>query len=326
MSQARIGDDVYGEDPTVNELQDKAAAMLDKEAALFVASGTMGNLVGILAQATRGDQVVLGADAHSLRSEAGSMAALGGVVPRSLPTDSSGMMKLCDLEVAITPDDPHYPRNRLIALENTYGAKQGMPQPVEYFAEVRSFANAHGLNIHLDGARLFNAAVALEVSAAEIVRHVDTVSFCLSKGLCAPIGSVVSGSSEFIHEARRIRKALGGGMRQAGIMAAAGIVAIEEMIDRLSDDHQVARHLASGLSEINGIRLRPGEIRTNIVMFELEESVQRSAAEVAEAVRESSGILLGTIGPRVFRAVTHYWVGLDEVEQLLEQLKKALPA
>jgi len=324
MSVARVGDDVYGEDPTVNELQTKAAALLGKESALFVASGTMGNLVGILAQATRGDQVLLGADAHSFRSEAGSMAALGGVVPRPLSTDAFGMMNLRELEAAISPDDPHYPRNRLVALENTYGARQGMPQPIEYFAEVRTFADMFGLSIHLDGARLFNAAVALGVSAAQIVQYVDTVSFCLSKGLCAPVGSVVCGTREFIHEARRIRKALGGGMRQAGIVAAAGIVAIEEMIDRLADDHRVAKQLAIGLSEIEGIRLDPNEIRTNIVMFELDDSVQRSVEDVAQAVFDDSGVLIGTRGERGFRAVTHYWVGTDDVERLLVQVRKAL--
>ncbi len=324
MAQARVGDDVYGEDPTVNELEARAAARLGKEAGLLVASGTMGNLVGILAQATRGEQVLLGADAHCFRSEAGSLSALGGVVPRPLPTDSAGMMRIGDLEAAISPDDPHYPKNRLVAVENTYGARQGKPQPIGYLAEIRDFADRHGLAVHLDGARLFNAAVALDVDAAELVQYADSVSFCLSKGLCAPVGSVVCGSAAFIHEARRIRKALGGGMRQAGIIAAAGIVALDQMIDRLAEDHRLARYLAQELATIPGIRLDPDEIESNIIYFDLDDDIPWSAGEVAQRLRDESGILLGVSGERRFRAVTHYWVGHNEADCLLEHLRPAL--
>jgi threonine aldolase len=319
-----VGDDVYGEDPTVNALEARAAALLGMEAALFVASGTMGNLVGILAQATRGDQVLLGVDAHCYRSEAGSLSALGGVVPRPLPTDSAGMMRISDLEAAITPDDPHYPKNRLVAVENTYGARQGKPQPLHYLSAIRDFADRYGLAVHLDGARLFNAAVALQVDASEIGQYVDSVSFCLSKGLCAPVGSVVCGTAPFIHEARRIRKALGGGMRQAGIMAAAGLVALEEMIDRLVEDHRLAKYLAQGLAAIPGIRLDPNEIESNIIFFELQDDIPWTADEVVRRLREQSGILLGTSGERRFRAVTHFWVGRDEADSLLEHLPRAL--
>lgn len=324
MSHAKVGDDVYGEDPTVNELEAKAASMLGKEAGLFVASGTMGNLVGILTQATRGDQVLLGTDAHCFRSEAGSLAALGGVVPRPLSTDSHGMMQLAELEAAICPDDPHYPKNRLVALENTYGARQGKPQPLAYLAQIRDFADRHGLAVHLDGARLFNAAVSLNVDALEIVQYVDSVSFCLSKGLCAPVGSVVCGTSSFIREARRIRKALGGGMRQAGIMAAAGIVALEQMIDRLAEDHWLARSLAEGLASMPGIRLNPDEIESNIIFFNLENDIPRTAGQIALRLKEDSGIMLGVSGERRFRAVTHYWVGQSEADSLLEHLRLAL--
>lgn len=324
MANAAIGDDVYGEDPTVNELQARAAELLGKEDALFVASGTMGNIVGILAQATRGDQVLLGGDAHVFRSEAGSISAFGGVVPRPLPTDSIGRMCLEDLDAAVCPDDPHYPRSRLIAVENTYGARQGAPIPVEYFAEIRSFADKHGLSVHLDGARLFNAAAALGVQAVEITEYVDSVSFCLSKGLCAPVGSVVCGSAAFVHEARRIRKALGGGMRQAGILAAAGLVSLAEMIDRLAEDHKNASRLAYGLSTIPGINIRPNEIKTNIVFFELEKDVPCSAEEVATHLRQNGNVLLGVTGELGFRAVTHYWVGSDEVDILLSQMRLAL--
>jgi threonine aldolase len=324
MVEANIGDDVYGEDPTVNELEAKAAAMLGKESGLFVASGTMGNIVGVLAQATRGEQVILGQDAHVFRSEAGSISALGGVVPRPMPTDLMGRMDIVDLEAAISPDDPHYPRSRLVAVENSYGARQGAPLPSEYFADVRSVADRHGMKVHLDGARLFNAAVALGVQAAEITRHVDSVSICLSKGLCAPVGSVVCGSNAFIREARRIRKALGGGMRQAGFLAAAGIVALDEMIPNLAKDHDNARRLAKGLAAIPGIRLNPDEIRTNIIFFDLKEDVPWTAVEVAGKVREECGVLLGVTGERGFRAVTHYWVGPGEVETLLQQLRSIM--
>jgi threonine aldolase len=324
MAGAEIGDDVYGEDPTVNALEAKAASMLGKEAGLFVASGTMGNLVGLLAQATRGDQVLLGTDAHCFRSEAGSLSALGGLVPRPLPTDASGMMRFDDLEGAITPDDPHYAKSRMVAVENTYGAKQGKPLPLTYLADIRAFADRHDLSVHLDGARLFNAAVALGVPAADIVQYVDSVSFCLSKGLCAPVGSVVCGSNSFVHEARRIRKALGGGMRQAGIMAAAGIVALDEMVDRLVEDHQLAAYLAQGLAAIPGILLDPKQVESNIIFFELDDDVPWTAAEVARRVRDSSGILLDAGAQRGFRAVTHYWVGQQEADALLEHLRRTL--
>lgn len=324
MAQARVGDDVYGEDPTVNELEARAAARLGKEAGLLVASGTMGNLVGILAQATRGEQVLLGIDAHCFRSEAGSLSALGGVVPRPLPTDSAGMMCLGDLEASIGPDDPHYPKNRLVAVENTYGYRQGKPQPISYLAEIRDFADRHGLAVHLDGARLFNAAVALDVDAAELVQYADSVSFCLSKGLCAPVGSVVCGPAAFIHEARRIRKALGGGMRQAGIIAAAGIVALDQMIDRLAEDHHLARYLSQELAAIPGIKLDPDEIESNIIYFELDDDIPWSAGEVARRLRDESGILLYVSGERRFRAVTHYWVGREEADSLVEHLRLAL--
>ncbi len=324
MMEARIGDDVYGEDPTVNELETVAADLVGKEAGLFVVSGTMGNLTGILAQATRGEQVLLGNDAHCFRSEAGSLSALGGVVTRTLQTDFMGRMGVEDLEHAISPDDPHYPRSRLIAVENSYGAKQGRPIPTDYFAEIRVCADRHDLSIHLDGARLFNSAVALGVEASEITRYVDSVSFCLSKGLCAPAGSVVCGSTAFIKEARRIRKALGGGMRQAGILAAAGIVALEEMIDRLAEDHENARRLAMGLAAIPEIELNPEDIQTNIIFFELSDDVPWTAADIARKLRDDGQVLIGVKGERGFRAVTHFWVGSNEVEELLGQLRLAL--
>lgn len=324
MATARVGDDVYGEDPTVNELEALAATRTGKEAGLFVASGTMGNLCAVLAHAGRGDEAILGADCHVLSWEAGSMAALGGVVPYPLPTDDYGRMSPEAVENAVRDDDPHLPRSRLVLVENSYGAKHGYPLPPAYFAEIEAVARRHGLAIHMDGARLFNAAVARNIDAATIARHVDSVTFCLSKGLCAPVGSVLCGSAEFIARARRARKALGGGMRQAGVLAAAGIVALNEMVERLAGDHERARHLATGLAQIPGVRLDVDKVCTNMVFFNLADDVPLSSEDVAKEMRETAGVWVGTNGPRGFRAVTHYWIDDDNVRSFLGALEHVL--
>jgi threonine aldolase len=324
MAGARVGDDVYGEDPTVIELEETAAARVGKEAALFVASGTMGNLVAILTHARRGDEAIVGADAHTIRWEAGGMAVLGGVVPKPLPTDVWGRMDIAAIEDAVSENDPHLPRTRLVLLENSYGARNGFPLPPEYFASVRDVADRHGLAIHLDGARLFNAAVALDLAPQAVTRHVDSVSFCLSKGLSAPVGSVLCGTEDFVKEARRARKLVGGGMRQAGVVAAAGLVALEKMVDRLAMDHTRARRLADGIRSIPGLVVLPPEVRTNIVYFELEDSVPYSAADIVETLQREDQIWLGSAGERRFRAVTHTWIGDEDVTRLLEALRKAL--
>ncbi len=324
MAAAPVGDDVYGEDPTVNELEALAAAKLGKEAGLFVASGTMGNLCAVLAHAGRGDEAILGADCHVYSWEAGGMAALGGVVPHPLPTDCYGRMDPAAVEDAVREDDPHLPRSRLVLVENSYGAKHGYPLPPTYFAEIEAAARRHGLVLHMDGARLFNAAVTQNIDAAAIVRHVDSVTFCLSKGLCAPVGSVLCGSADFIYKARRARKALGGGMRQAGVLAAAGIVALNGMVERLSDDHDHARQLAEGLNRIPGARVDVDMVRTNMVFFELADDIGLSSEEVAELMRKTAGVWVGTNGPRGFRAVTHYWIGDREVQTFLGALEDVL--
>lgn len=324
MAHASLGDDVYGEDPTVNALESMAAEKVGKEAALFVASGTMGNLVGILSHAERGDEAIVGEDAHTYLSEAGNMSSLGGVVPRILPTDGQGRMGLAAIESAVRMDDPHYPRSRVIALENSYARKQGYPIAPDYFADVRRIADRHDLRIHLDGARLFNAVVALGVDAREITQHVDSVSFCLSKALCAPVGSLLCGSAELIHRARRVRKSVGGGMRQAGVLAAAGIVALEQMVDRLANDHACARSLADGLAAIPGIIVSPETVKTNMVFFGLDESVPLSLQDVITDLRHRANVWLGTVAGSRFRAVTHYWTGPAEVQTLLDALRETL--
>jgi threonine aldolase len=324
MAAAPVGDDVYGEDPTVNELEALAAAKVGKEAGLFVASGTMGNLTAVLTHAGRGDEAILGADSHVFCWEAGGMAALGGVVPRPLPTDRYGRMAADAVEYAVREDDPHVPRSRLILVENSYGARHGYPLPPSYFAEIEVVARRHGLAIHMDGARLFNAAVAQNVDAAEIAQHVDSVTFCLSKGLCAPVGSVLCGPADFIHQARRARKALGGGMRQAGILAAAGIVALNEMVERLCDDHAHARLLAEGLARLPGVHVEIDMVRTNMVFFDLADDVPLSAADVIARLSESANAWVGENGSRGFRAVTHYWIGVDDVQTFLSALEQVL--
>ncbi len=324
MANAPVGDDVYGEDPTVNQLEALAAAKTGKEAGLFVASGTMGNLTAILSHATRGDEAIVGEDSHTYLWEAGGMAVLGGIMPHPLPTDAVGRMDLAQIEASVRGDDPHWPISRLILVENSYGHKHGYPIPTDYFAAVRRIADRHGLAVHMDGARLFNTAVALNLTAADIAKDVDSVTFCLSKGLCAPVGSVLCGSVEFIHKARRTRKLLGGGMRQAGILAAAGIISLNEMVERLADDHARAQTLVQGLAQIPGIVAQPEMVKTNMVFFDLSDDVPLTTEEIIVAMREKAGIWLGALGERRFRAVTHYWIGDKEVELFLETLTRIL--
>jgi threonine aldolase len=324
MAGAQLGDDVYGEDPNVNALEALGAEKVGKEAGLFVASGTMGNLVGILSHANRGDEAIVGEDAHTYVAEAGTMATIGGIVPRPLQTDRTGRMDLAELELAVRPDNPHFPRSRLILVENSYGRRQGYPIAPDYFAQVKRIAMRHGLSVHLDGARLFNAAVALGVSACELAEHADSVSFCLSKGLCAPVGSVICGSAGFIHRARRMRKSLGGGMRQAGVLAAAGIVSLKRMVDRLADDHEKAKNLALGLAEIPGIQVDPDMVKTNMVFFELEDGVPLRREQVLESLRREAGIWVGTSGQAGYRAAAHYWIRDEDVALLCEALRTVL--
>jgi len=328
MAKAEVGDDVFGEDPTINRLEEIAAARMQKEAALFVASGTMANLVALLTHCGRGDEVIVGDKAHTFVNEVGGMAALGGIQPRTIPNQPDGTLALDDITGAIRGDNVHWPRTRLIALENTHNACYGSPLSPAYMQSVYDLAHAHGikalqppLGVHTDGARIFNAAIALGVPAHEFARYTDTISFCLSKGLSAPVGSLICGSRAFIAEARRQRKMVGGGMRQAGILAAAGIVALETMVDRLAEDHANAKVLAEGLADIPGIELDPARVKTNIVFLDL--SGELTAPQLAERLARD-GVLIGAAGERRMRAVTHYGIERADIEAALSAVKRAL--
>jgi len=312
---AELGDDVYGEDPSTNRLEKMAADQMGKEAALLVPSGTMGNLVCVLTHCARGEEVILGDKSHTFLNEAGGMSALGGIQPHTVPNQPDGTMRLEDIEAAIRGDNVHFPRTRLICLENTHNRCNGSPLAAEYMDSVAALAKRHGLLVHLDGARVFNAAVALGVKVTELTQGVDSLIFCLSKGLSAPIGSMVCGSREFIAEALRTRKVLGGGMRQTGIIAAAGTIAVEQMVDRLAEDHMNARRLAEGIAQIPGLSIDPARIKTNIIFFDLV-SDQLTPDEFIKRLGPK-GIKLLPTGLCRFRMVTHYGINSEDIDAAL---------
>lgn len=322
MASAPVGDDVFGEDPTINRLQGMAAEKVGKEAGLFIPSGTMGNLIALLAHCGRGDEMIVGAQSHIVFYEGGGASYLGGIHSRQVREQPDGALALEDIEALIRPEDVHQPPTRLIAIENTHNRCGGTFQSPQYIRSLADFAHARGLVVHMDGARLFNAAAAQNVDARELSGPVDSVTFCLSKGLCAPVGSVLCGSAAFIARARHIRKHLGGGMRQAGVIAAAGIVALENMVERLVEDHARARNLAEGLSEIPQIKLDKMP-PTNMVFFSLADSV-RLTVEQIEAQMKERGILVEAMGKRRFRLVTHYWIDDAAVEKTVEAFKAVL--
>ncbi|WP_213876178.1 low-specificity L-threonine aldolase [Pseudomonas sp. dw_358] len=302
MARAPVGDDVYGEDPTVNRLEQSLAGRLGFAQGLFVPSGTMSNLLGLMAHCDRGEEYIVGQQAHTYKYEGGGAAVLGSIQPQPLEVQADGSLDLAQVVAAIKPDDFHFARTRLLALENTM---QGKVLPLGYLAEARRLTQAHGLSLHLDGARLYNAAVKLGVEAREITRHFDSVSVCLSKGLGAPVGSVLCGSADLIGRARRLRKMVGGGMRQAGILAAAGLYALDHQVERLAEDHANAQQLASGLAEL-GYRVEP--VQTNMVYVDMgsqSEAFRLFAAEQGVLVTASSRL----------RLVTHLDVSRSQIEQ-----------
>ena len=322
MAAAPVGDDVFGDDPTVNRLQELAAEKVGKESGLFVPSGTMGNLIALLVHCGRGDEAILGARAHTVLYEGGGISYLGGIHSRQVMEQPDGSLALEDIEALIRPEDVHQPATRLVSIENTHNRCGGTFQTPGYIRSLAEFAHARGLVVHMDGARLFNAAVAQGVDPRDLTGPVDSVTFCLSKGLCAPVGSVLCGSRAFIARARHIRKHLGGGMRQAGVIAAAGIVALESMIARLAEDHTRAKNLAEGLSEIPHIHL-DGMPPTNMVFFNLADSVPLTVEQI-EAQMQERGILVHATGKRRFRLVTHYWVDDAAVEKTVDAFKALL--
>jgi threonine aldolase len=324
MYQAELGDDVYGEDPTVNRLEQLSAERMGKEAALFVVSGTMGNLVALLTHCGRGDEVIMGDQAHTFIYEQGGSSALGGIHVHTVPNLPDGSLDPAQVRDAVRSPNIHFPFTRLICLENTHNRCGGAVVSLEQMDAIRAVAQEAGVQLHLDGARVFNAAVALGVPVADIAARVDTIQFCLSKGLSAPVGSVIAGPAEFIARARRMRKVVGGGFRQAGVLAAAGIVALETMVDRLTEDHANAQALARGLAEIPAIKIDPSAVRTNIVMFGLSDpGMQMSTVQQGLADR---GVRINAADAHRFRAVTHYGISAEDIICVLDAVQEVVGA
>lgn len=315
MYEAEVGDDVYGEDATVNRLQQVMAERADKEAGLFVASGTMGNQLAVLAHTNRGDELICEADAHIFYSEVGGISAIGGIQPRTI-VGQRGIMSAEQIRHHIRETgDIHQPPTSLICLENTHNRAGGVCYPLTVLDEIRAVADEKGIAVHMDGARVFNAAIARHVSLKTVTKTADSISICISKGLCAPVGAVLVGSTAFIERARRYRKMLGGGMRQAGILAAAGLVAIETMVDRLADDHRRAKRLAVGFG------LDPSTVETNIVMLDTQPR-NVTAAALAEKLLPY-GVKASPFGEYTLRFVTHYGIEDKDVEQAIAAVRKA---
>ncbi|MCW8859068.1 MAG: low-specificity L-threonine aldolase [Deltaproteobacteria bacterium] len=323
MAKAVVGDDVYGEDPTINQLEADAAAMFGMEAGLFVTSGTQGNLIALITHAPRGSEVILGDKAHIFVYEQGGMSAVGGIMPHTLSVQQDGTLKLDDIERAIRGDDSHFPRTKVIAIENTQGTVGGVPLSPEYTQQVADLAHRHQLKLHIDGARIFNAATYLGVSPAVIINGADSMTFCLSKGLGAPVGSILVGNREFIAEARRARKLLGGGMRQAGVLGAAGLIALHKMSQRLADDHQNAAYFLEQLKTVPDIDILSQH--TSFVFFTLTDSAKLSPADFSAKMRQHNILLRPYPGfERKFRVVMHHWITRKKVDQVIRAMKHVL--
>jgi threonine aldolase len=329
MYRAELGDDVYGEDPTINRLQELAAEVTGKPAALFVPSGSMGNIAAVLSHAGRGQSVIVGDQSHIYRYEGGAASTLGGSPMYVVPTHPDGLLDLDMLRAAIADDsDDHVAPTALVCLENTHNRCGGTVLPTEQIATIADIAHAQGVAVHMDGARIFNASIALGVPVSELARSVDSLMFCLSKGLSAPVGSILVGSKAFIHKAHRVRKLLGGGMRQAGVLAAAGLVALEQMVERLAEDHEHCKQLAYGLADYPQIAIDPERVVTNMLLFTLHDSQQRTLSEAETGqflvkAREH-GVLMGSMGDGLVRVVTHYGLEAEHIPAALNGIRKAL--
>ena len=322
MVTAPLGDDVFGDDPTTNHLMEVAAERMGKEAATFVPSGTMGNLIGIAINAHSGEELIADADSHAFYYETAGAAAVCGVQIRPVATEA-GVMSAQQTAQAVRPrDDPHQPITAAITFENTHNRHGGIVWPLDALRDATNAAREQGLRVHLDGARIFNAAVAVGVKASEIAECADTVTFCLSKGLACPIGSVFCGSEEDVEEARRWRKRLGGGMRQVGVLAAAGLVALDHMVDRLAEDHTNARTLAEGLAELPGVRCDLSRVQTNLIYFDVERMPAQSFTD--ECARR--GLLSEPMGASSVRFVTHYGIDAEDIQLALKICEEVLTA
>ena len=318
-----LGDDVYGEDPSVNLLQNKIARIFNKEAALFVPSGTMANLIAVLTHCNRGDEVILGDKSHIFYYEAGGISAFGGIHSHQLKNNDDGTININDIKTSIRAlGNDHFPKTKLICLENTHNACYGSPLNTEYFHDVKKVANKHDLSIHLDGARIFNAAIALNKTVDELTKDCDTISCCLSKGLSAPVGSVILGNKAFILKAKHMRKALGGGMRQAGLIAAGGIFSLENMIDRIADDHVNAKELAYELHKIKTISINPEQVYTNII-FIYNKNTKISNKQLLNEL-EKNNIKIDYKGNSKFRLVTHSGFKKRDINSVVKVFKEIL--
>ncbi len=322
MAEAEVGDDVYMDDPTVNALQVKAASMLGKEDSLFVPSGTMGNLLALLVHCQRGDEVIVGEKSHIYMNEAGGMSALGGIHPHPIKNQADGTLALEDIRASIQFEDVHHTITRLICIENTQNVCGGIPLTAEYTAQVGKLAKENNLLFHIDGARIFNAAAALNVDVKDLTSPVDSVMFCLSKGLVAPVGSMLVGTKKFINRARHLRKMLGGGMRQAGVLAAAGLISLEKMTGRLGQDHARAKNLFEGLKQVQGLKL-DARSASNMIYFDLADRITLTENQIIEEMKKY-GVLVDWAGPRRFRLVTHYWVDDAGVEKAIKGFSEIL--
>jgi threonine aldolase len=323
MAEAEVGDEQYGDDPTVKRLEELAAEMLGKEAATFVVSGTMGNLVALLTHCGRGDEVILGDESHIFWFENGGAAALGGLPFNMIRNARFGELPLEDVDNAIRPVRSGYPKTGVVCVENTQNRCGGTVLSLSYLRELRSLANGRGVPVHMDGARIFNAVAALGVPARDVAAQADTVQFCLSKGLGAPVGSILTGSADFIERARANRKMVGGALRQSGVIAAAGIVALTEMVDRLPEDQARAKRLAEGLDELPGITVDLEAVQTNIVFFKTEPFIPH--VEFAERMKRE-GVLVSNYGLRGLRMLTHHQIDDADIDAALQAASRALRA
>lgn len=319
---AELGDDVFQEDKNVNLLEKQAANLSGKESALLVPSGTMGNLISFLVHCPRGTEAILGNKSHTFIYEAGGISAFGGIHSHQLQNSDDGLMDLAEIKQAIRLDNVHFPQTSLISLENTHNMCFGSPISKDYIDEVSNIAKENKLKLHVDGARIFNATTVLNISLKDMIDNVDSITFCLSKGLACPIGSIICGSKEFIHSARRMRKVLGGGMRQAGIIAAAGLIAINQLESQIQDDHLNAQLLSDGINNINGLNVDCDKVKTNIIYFELK-SKTISSTELLTKMK-NSGILFFEVSPNKYRLVTHYGITKSDIKYTLSSFQKVL--